>query len=78
MTQKEKNISLNELREKAKELGIKSVSKYKKSELEELSIEALMQIDEKRYDLEMREDGIDNLIKLGIAFSGKKVVIKAK
>ena len=47
-------------------------------ELEELSKEALKQIDEKRYDLELKEDGIDNLIKLGIAFSGKKVVIKAQ
>ena len=33
---------------------------------------------EERYDLELKEDGIDNLIKLGIAFSGKKVVIKEK
>ena len=49
-----------------------------KDELEELSKEALKQIDEKRYDLELKEDGIDNLIKLGIAFSGKKVVIKAQ
>ena len=45
--------------------------------LEELSIDALNQIDEKRYDLELKEDGIYNVIKLGIAFSGKKVVIKA-
>ena len=41
-------------------------------------MEALKQIDKKRYDLELKEDGIDNLIKIGIAFSGKKVVIKAK
>lgn len=47
-------------------------------ELEELSREALRQIDEKRYDLELKENGIDNIIKLGIAFSGKQVVIKAK
>ena len=33
---------------------------------------------EERYDLELKEDGIDNLIKLGIAFFGKKVVIKAR
>ena len=46
--------------------------------LEELSMEALSQIDEKRYDLELKEDGIDKVIKLGIAFSGKKVVIKTK
>ena len=47
-------------------------------ELEELSREALSQINEKRYDLELKEDGIENVIKIGIAFSGKKVVINAK
>ena len=46
--------------------------------LEALSLEALGQIDVKRYDLELKEDGINDVIKLGIAFSGKKVVIKAK
>lgn len=43
--------------------------------LEELSKEALTQIDAKRYDSEMREDGIDKILKLGIAFSGKNVII---
>ena len=47
-------------------------------ELEKLSTEALNQIDEKRYELELKEEGIENIIKLGIAFSGKKVVIKSK
>ena len=47
-------------------------------ELKKLSMEALAQIDEKRYELEMKEDGIENIIKLGIAFSGKKVAIKTK
>ena len=58
-------------------MELKWKSGLEKHELEELSMEALKQIDEKRYDLELKEDGIDNLIKLGIAFSGKKVVIKA-
>ena len=59
-------------------MELKWKSGLEKHELEELSMEALKQIDEKRYDLELEEEGIDNLIKLGIAFSGKKVVIKAK
>ena len=45
--------------------------------IEMLSVEVLKQIDEKRYDLEMKEDGVENIIKFGIAFSGKKVVINA-
>jgi len=47
-------------------------------ELEKLSVEALDQIDAKRYDLELKEEGIENVLKLGIAFSGKKVVIRTK
>ena len=50
----------------------------KETELEKLSTEALNQIDEKRYDMELKEEEIENVIKLGIAFSGKKVVIKAQ
>lgn len=45
-------------------------------ELEKLSEEALAQINEKRYDMEMRENDVKNILKLGVAFSGKKVQIK--
>ena len=40
--------------------------------------EALKQIDELRYDSEMREDGITEILKLGIAFSGKRVRVTTK
>ena len=43
-----------------------------------LADEALAQIDEKRYDAEMKEDGIQDILKFGIAFSGKKVSVKTK
>lgn len=46
--------------------------------LETLAAEALIQIDDKRYDSEMREDGIENVLKLGIAFSGKGIRIKTE
>ena len=58
-------------------MELKWKSGLEEAELEKLAKEALSQIDEKRYDLELKEDGIENVIKLGIAFSGKKVVIKA-
>lgn len=35
------------------------------------------QIDEKRYDAEMKEEGIREILKFGIAFSGKKVSVKS-
>ena len=59
-------------------MELKWKSGLEEAELEKLSTEALNQIDEKRYDLELKEEGIENIIKLGIAFSGKKVVIKSK
>ena len=46
--------------------------------LEALSQEALAQIDEKRYDLELKDSGVEEVLKLGIAFSGKKVVIRSE
>ena len=46
--------------------------------LEKLADEALAQMDEKRYDSEMKEDGIKNILKFGIAFSGKRVSVKTK
>ena len=44
--------------------------------LDKLAKEALNQIDKKRYDSEMTELGVTNILKLGIAFSGKKIKIK--
>lgn len=43
-----------------------------------LAEEALAQIDDMRYDAEMKEDGIKDILKFGIAFSGKKVSVKTK
>ena len=62
--------------------GIIMELKWKKDlnadELLGLADEALAQIDDKRYDEEMKEDGIRDILKFGIAFSGKKVSDKTK
>lgn len=47
------------------------------SKLNELAEDALQQITIKRYDSEMQELGITNILKLGIAFSGKHLKIKS-
>ena len=39
---------------------------------------ALDQINEKGYDTEMREEGVKDIIKFGIAFSGKRVKIRTE
>ena len=60
--------------------GIIMELKWKKDlsteELLGLADEALAQIDKNRYDAEMKADGIQDILKLGIAFSGKKVSVK--
>ena len=43
--------------------------------LDLLSSDSLDQIQEKRYDAEMKEEGITDIVKIGVAFSGKKVKI---
>ena len=60
--------------------GIIMEIKWKKNlsgeELEGLAEAALVQIDEMRYDEEMKEAAIKDRLKFGIAFSGKKVCVK--
>ena len=46
--------------------------------LELLAKEALSQLDKNRYDLEIKEDGITDILKFGIAFSGKKIQIQTR
>lgn len=60
--------------------GIIMELKWKKDLKEEglsrLAEEALVQIDEMRYDAELKGEGTLNVLKLGIAFSGKNVCVK--
>lgn len=59
-------------------MELKSETGLNEDELKVLSAEALDQINDKRYDAEMRSDGVEGILKLGIAFSGKKVRIKTE
>lgn len=45
-------------------------------DLDVLADSALRQIDEKKYDAELRSAGINSVIKIGIAFRGKNAVVK--
>lgn len=57
-------------------MELKSENGLNEEELKALSAEALNQINDKRYGTEMRSDGAESILKLGIAFSGKKVKIR--
>ena len=60
--------------------GIIMELKWKKGlnedKLDSLSVDALNQINEKGYDTEMKDVGISEIIKFGVAFSGKRVRIR--
>ena len=59
-------------------IELKSKGGLNETELEKLSETALEQINSKRYSAEMEKDGITNILKMGIAFSGKKMKIKTQ
>ena len=46
--------------------------------LEEVSKEALEQIEAKKYDISLKQNGIKEITYLGIAFCGKKIKINYK
>ncbi len=47
-------------------------------DLEALAETALVQIEEKKYAVELSEAGISNIIKIGIAFRGKRAAVKKR
>lgn len=49
-----------------------------KDELKNLANKAIKQIDDKKYDTNIKREGINNTIKLGIAFYKKEIYIDSK
>lgn len=45
-------------------------------DLASLAEKALQQIDEKKYDMDLRDAGINSIIKIGIAFRGKSAIVR--
>ncbi len=48
------------------------------NKLEKLSEEAITQIEEKKYDVNLKSKGIENITLVGIAFYGKKLKVSYK
>ena len=59
-------------------MELKWKSKLDENALDALAQEAFQQIEEMAYDSEMKQDGIQEILKFGIAFSGKCVMIVDK
>ena len=47
-------------------------------DLQALAEEALNQIEMKKYDTELRSFGVEEIVKIGIAFHGKQAVVKSR
>ena len=58
-------------------MDFKWKANLEEEEMEQFAADALRQIDEKRYDAELIELGVTPIFKLGIAFSGKRIRVKA-
>lgn len=56
-------------------IELKAAKDYSPEKLKRLSETALQQIEEKQYDTELKTEGVKDIIKYGVAFSGKKVEI---
>ncbi len=53
-------------------------SKKSNGDLDSLARDALSQIDEKHYETEMQAAGIQEILKIGMAFCGKKISVKTE
>jgi predicted AAA-ATPase/PD-(D/E)XK nuclease superfamily protein len=64
------------------ELGIviefKKIGNADKGDLELAATAALQQIEDRQYDVELKNRGINRILHLGMAFKGKNVVIRSK
>lgn len=56
-------------------IELKSAKNCSEGELKELATTALKQINDKKYDMELKSSGVNNIIKYGVAFSGKNVAV---
>ncbi|MEG2199897.1 MAG: PD-(D/E)XK nuclease domain-containing protein, partial [Anaerovorax sp.] len=57
-------------------MEFKVIDKTEEKDLEETAKSALLQIEEKQYEAELKAKGIKNIRKYGFAFEGKNVLIK--
>lgn len=56
-------------------IELKAAKNCSEEELKELATTALKQINDKKYDTELKSSGVKNIIKYGVAFSGKNVAV---
>ena len=56
-------------------IELKAGDNCSEAALKELAQTALQQIEDRQYDTELRSNGIQTILKYGVAFSGKRVEV---
>ena len=59
-------------------IELKAEKNCNENELQELAKTALKQINDKKYDTELKSKGVKMIYKYGVAFSGKHVAVEAE
>lgn len=59
-------------------IELKAEKNCNENELQELAKTALKQIDDKKYDTELKSKGVKTIYKYGVAFSGRHVAVEAE
>ena len=59
-------------------IELKAEKNCNENKLQELAKTALKQINDKKYDTELKSKGVKTIYKYGVAFSGKHVAVEAE
>jgi hypothetical protein len=59
-------------------MEFKHIPRLEKTDLESAAASALKQIEERRYDMDLKTRGVRRILHLGFAFQGKSVAIRSQ
>ncbi len=57
-------------------MELKRINRFRENSKEEALQNALKQIEEKKYEIEVKKRGYNNILKMGVVFDGKRVWVK--
>jgi len=57
-------------------MELKSINKFREKSKEDALTNALNQIEEKKYETDVKKRGYNNILKMGVVFDGKRVWVK--
>jgi hypothetical protein len=57
-------------------MELKKINRFQESNKDTALKKALKQIEEKKYEVEVKKRGYNNILKMGVVFDGKRVWVK--